>query len=149
MRANVQVRRFEPSDLERVLAIERDSFASEAWDQKLFDAYHRSCGELFLVAEVGRRVAGYALSCARLRDAELVSIAVDPDRRRHRVGRALLDVTRRKLREQSIKTWWLMVDTANEAAIAFYETYGFARKRRVKNYYRRGRDAWRMRLPIE
>jgi hypothetical protein len=32
----IEVKRFEPGDLERVLAIEQSSFAPDAWDQKPF-----------------------------------------------------------------------------------------------------------------
>src|ERR1700687_5251938 len=36
LEASIQIRKFEARDLERVLAIERDSFAGEAWSQRLF-----------------------------------------------------------------------------------------------------------------
>ena len=142
------VKRFEPGDLKRVLAIEQSSFAEDAWDQKLFLEYHRHCPDFFLVARLGRRVAGYAITCADSRNAELASIAVDPRDRGHGVARALLDYTRSQLRAKRIKTWWLMVATENEPGIRFYEAYGFKRTRLVKRYYGTGRDGYRMRLAL-
>jgi len=140
------VRQFQRDSLERILAIERHSFGRDAWNRKLFLHYFRECPGLFLVAIVGRRIAGYIIACAESRNAELASIAVDSRDRRQGVGRALLDDTLARLRAHGIKTWWLMVEVANEPAIQFYEKYGFTRTRRVKGYYGPGRDAWRMRL---
>ena len=131
-----------------MLAIEQASFLEDAWDQKLFLAYHRRCPELFLVAMKARRVAGYIITSAGSRNAELASLAVDPRHRRHGVGRILLDHTLTELYRRRVKTWWLMVEVNNESAICFYERYGFVRGRRVRRYYGAGRDGWRMRLAI-
>jgi len=144
--SRIEVRRFEPVDLKRVLAIEQSSFAKDAWDQKLFLEYHRHCPDLFLIARLGRRVVGYAITCADSRNAELASIAVDPRERRRGVAKALLEYTHSQLRAKKIKTWWLMVATENEPGIRFYEEYGFKRTRLVKRYYGAGRDGYRMRL---
>lgn len=148
MKPSIAVEPFEAGDLDGVLAIERASFAGDAWPKKLFVDYFRECPELFLVARRGKKLAGYIITCVGSRNAELVSIAVDPEARRRGVARALLDYTKAQLKSCRIKTWWLMVDLANESAIAFYEQYGFATIRRVKRYYGAGRDAWRMRLTL-
>src|SRR5260370_17370514 len=98
------VKCFEAGDLKRVLAIEQASFAEDAWDQRLFLEYHRDCPDFFLVARLGRRVVGYAITCADSRNAELASIAVAPRDRRHGVAKALLDYTHSPLRAKRIKT---------------------------------------------
>jgi ribosomal-protein-alanine N-acetyltransferase len=146
--SRIEVTRFEPGDLDRVLAIEQSSFAGDAWDSKLFLQYHRQCPDLFLVAELRRRIAGYAITCINYRGAELASIAVDPRDRRRGVANALLDYTRLHLRMKHIKTWRLMVATGNDPGIAFYEEYGFNRTRLVKRYYGPGRDGYSMRLTL-
>ncbi|HEY6391334.1 MAG TPA: N-acetyltransferase [Bryobacteraceae bacterium] len=148
MAPHIDVQRFEPGDLERVLAIEQASFAEDAWDQKLFLQYHRDCPDFFVIAKLGRRIAGYAITCAGSRNAELASIAVDPRDRRRGVARTLLHYTQSHLRAKKIKTWWLMVATGNEPGIRFYEEYGFQRTRLVKRYYGAGRDGYRMRLAL-
>jgi ribosomal-protein-alanine N-acetyltransferase len=144
LKPKIEVREFQSSDLDRILAIEQASFGSDAWDKKLFFAYHRKCADLFLIASAGRRVAGYSITCAGLRNAELVSIAVDPPDRRNGVAQALLDKTLAGLRSRRVKTCWLMVETGNNPAIRFYEKHGFTRAKIVKRYYGAGRDAWRM-----
>jgi ribosomal-protein-alanine acetyltransferase len=141
----VRIRKFEISDLDRILAIELASFGEDAWDEKLFRAFYRKCPDLFLVATIRRRVAGYIITCAGSRNAELASIAVDPREQGHGVGQAMLNHTLQELRTLRVKAWCLMVSTENESAIRFYEKYGFARQKIVKRYYGPGRNAWRMR----
>ena len=141
-----RIRKFETSDLERILAIERASFGNDAWDERMFLAFHRKCPDLFLVATVRRRIAGYTITCAGSRNAELASIAVDPRDRRTGVGEAMLNHTLAELRAYGVKMWWLMVETKNEPGIRFYEKYGFERNKIVKRYYGPGRHAWRMRF---
>ncbi len=150
MDRSIQVRPFEPKDLDRVAAIEKASFGADAWNPKLLLDYARTSPELFLIARSGRGIAGYIITVIprRSRTAELVSIAVDPRKRTRGVGRSLLEAARVQLQLRKIKTWWLMVATANETAIRFYERYGFARTRVVRGYYGAERDAWRMKIAL-
>jgi len=142
------VKRFEPGDLDRVLAIEKSSFSRDAWEAKLFLQYHRQCPDLFLIAKLGRRIAGYAITCVNYRGAELASIAVDPRDRRRGVAKALLDHTRSQLSGKLVKTWRLMVEADNEPGIRCYEEYGFKRTRLVKRYYGPGRHGYSIRVTL-
>jgi len=146
LKPNIEVRQFLRSDLKRVLEIEQASFGADAWDEKLFLAFYRKCPDLFLVANVRRHIAGYSITCAGARNAELASIAVHPRDRGRRVGQTLLNHTLFQLRALRVKTWWLMVETENEPALRFYEKYGFKREKIVKRYYGAARHAWRMRF---
>lgn len=139
-----RIRTFEIDDLDRVLAIELASFGKQAWDSKLFREYHRKCPDLFLVAVVGRRVAGYIITCVKGKHAGLESIAVDPCYRRSGVGTTMLDFTLEELRLKRVKTWGLMVAVDNDSGIAMYSSYGFKLIKRVKGYYAAGLDAWQM-----
>jgi ribosomal-protein-alanine N-acetyltransferase len=146
--SRVEIRPFESRDLDRILEIERASFGPDAWDRELFLEYFRRCPELFLVARHARRIGGYIITCTGPKEAELVSIAVDPGDRLRGLGQAMLDETLAQLRSHRLSTWWLMVATSNAPAIRFYERYGFVRKRRTKRYYGAGRDAWRMKFKL-
>ncbi len=126
-----------------MLAIERASFGKDAWPPELFLEYWRASPELFLVARLGRRIAGYSITRTNWRGAELESIAVDPPYRGRGIAQALLNATISRLRTRSLR---LMVGTDNESALRFYERFGFERVRKVARYYGAGRDAWRMRL---
>ena len=148
MAGRVEIRPFHPRDLDRVIEIEKASFGPDAWDRELFLEYFRRCPDLFLMARRARQIRGYIITCAGSRNAELVSIAVDPKDRQRGLGRAMLDETLTQLRSRRVRTWWLMVATTNESAMRFYEDYGFVRTRRSRRYYGAGRDAWRMRFRI-
>jgi [ribosomal protein S18]-alanine N-acetyltransferase len=143
-----RVRKSQLSDLDRILAIEQASFGKDAWPRKLFLEYYRKCPELFLVAIIDRHIAGYIITCAGARNAELASIAVRPRDRRHGVGQAMLDQTLAELRTRHVQTWWLMVEVDNQPGIGFYDKYGFRRTKIAKGYYGAGRDAWRMRYTV-
>ena len=138
------VRRLRRADLNRVLEIEHASFGDEAYDRNLFAEFFHKCGELFLVAEHGRKVRGYMIACIRGEQAELISVAVDPPARRRGAASALMESALRRLRRRGIARIGLMVRVTNDQARAFYERYGFEMVRRVSRYYEDGGDGWRM-----
>ncbi len=131
--------------MQRVVEIERASFGKDAWPAELFLEYWRASPQLFLIARVGRRIAGYSITRTNWRGAELESIAVDPLYRGRGVAQTLLNATISRLRAGALR---LMVETENEPALRFYQQFGFTRVRKVRRYYGPGRDAWRMRLTL-
>lgn len=146
----IHVRRLRASDLDRIVEIEHASFGKDAYDRNLFAEYHRKCGELFLVALEAHRICGYAVTCTRAdgRSAELISIAIDPKRRKKGVASLLLRSTIRRLRRRGVPRVTLMVKVTNRAARRFYEKWGFERTRLVKGYYEDGRDGLRMEAEV-
>lgn len=144
----VEVRRFNRRDLERVVAIERASFGKDAWQPELFLEYWRASPELFLIAKHCRGIAGYSITRTDWRGAELESIAVDPLCRGRGVAQTLLNATVARLQSQGASVLRLMAGVDNEPALRFYQQFGFIRVRKVKRYYGAGRDAWRMRLEL-
>ena len=138
-----RLRRFRPSDLDAVMAVERASFRRDAYPRDLFLEY-AAAGALFLVAEVPGGIAGYALACLRGERAELVSIAVHPSHRRSGAGKALLASVIRRLRRAGARRLTLTVKVTNRNAIRFYAGFGFRRLRRAPRYYEDGRDGWLM-----
>lgn len=129
--------------MKAIVAIERESFFKDAWPAEAFVEYWRESPELFLVARIDRRIAGYSIGRDTWRGAELESIAVRPRYRAQGVAQALLDATVARMQSSTLR---LMVSTENDTALRFYRAYGFVRTRRVKHYYGQGRDAWRMHL---
>jgi ribosomal-protein-alanine N-acetyltransferase len=148
MTATISIRLLKLSDLPRILEIEHASFGKAAYDRNLFADFYHKCGDLFLVAVRGGRVCGYMVTCTGGRTAsgraELVSVAVDPRHRTRGVASALMASTLRRLRRRGVLRFTLMVKVTNEAAIRFYEGFGFNRSRMVRGYYEDGADGWRM-----
>jgi [ribosomal protein S18]-alanine N-acetyltransferase len=143
--STISIERFERRHLKRVVAIERASFGRDAWPSQAFLDYWRESPDLFLIARIGRRIAGYSIASLYWRGAEIDSIAVHPRYRSRGVAQALLNATMADLRGITLR---LMVDTSNAAAVQLYRRYGFVRTRLVKDYYGPGRNAWRMRLDL-
>jgi ribosomal-protein-alanine N-acetyltransferase len=146
--SRIAVRRCLGADLPGVLEIEWASFATDAWPRELFVELLEESPRLFLVGSVEGRSAGYVAAVARTEAAELVSIAVHPRYRGRGVAAALLRRVLARLQKDGIGQCWLTVHPGNRGAIRLYKYFGFARVRRVKDYYSRGRDGLRMRLRL-
>lgn len=149
MSPGITVRPFERHDLKRIAEIERASFGADAWPSEGFLEYWEASPELFLVAHYGRRIAAYSIARTNWRGGELDSIAVAPQYRGQGLAKALLNCTIARLRSKHVRILRLMVSTSNDAAIRFYQSYGFARERRIHSYYGPDRDAWRMSLALQ
>lgn len=142
----IAIQRARLRHIDRILEIEAASFGRDAWDRPVFLEALDECADLFLIAQVGGAIAGYSITCIGRDAAELISIAVMPEARRHGTGAALMEWTLRVLRRRRIAAWRLMVGINNVTAIRFYRGLGFRRVRTVHDYYGRGRHAWRMEL---
>lgn len=133
----------------RVLRIEQSSFGAEAWPRQLFLELFDDCSELFVVAKLGGRIAGYMVTCVAKRQAEIVSLAVDPRYRRRGVADALMRHTLRALGKAGVRRAKLMVRTGNTAGVELYLALGFRRVRLVRRYYEDGGDGVLMARAIQ
>jgi ribosomal-protein-alanine N-acetyltransferase len=138
--APVEIVRFRPRHMASILEIERAAFAEEPYTRAIFRELYAECGELFLVAKLRRRIAGYIATCARDGTAEVVSLAVHPEHRRKGIAAALLEFTLKRLRGPVE----LMVRVDNQAAIRFYRRFGFRQVEKVPGYYEKGLAGLRM-----
>lgn len=141
----VRIRQYEPADMRRLLKLEAEAFAQDAWQRDLLDWYAQKHPGLFLVALVEARIAGYCIARPRGSDAaDIDSIAVLTRYRRQGIATALMKAALSRLRRRRITSIGLMVRRDNIAAIAFYKRFGFVRRRTVPDYYEDGTAAWRM-----
>lgn len=144
--AGIEIARFRPRHLRRILEIERACFPEDPYTRAIFRELYRDAGPLFLVAKVRRRVVAYMITCVcEDNTAELVSIAVLPDFRCQGVAAAMLEFACAALR---VPTLDLMVREDNAAAIRFYRRHGFRRLGLVPRYYSDGAPGVRMRLRL-
>jgi ribosomal protein S18 acetylase RimI-like enzyme len=98
-------------------------------------------------------VAGFVATAANGDTLDIIGIAVDSSQRRSGVGRALVRAVVEVARERRFRGVTLNVSTANDGAIALYESEGFVAVQRMRRYYnpRRfgdGGDAFRMVLDV-
>jgi ribosomal-protein-alanine N-acetyltransferase len=130
-------------------------------DQACFEpgiAYERSELRRFLslstaqavVVEVGGRIVGFAVGYLSVHQlGHVVTLDVAEENRGRAIGSALLTELLRRFEAAFVVEVKLEVDMENEAAIAFYERFGFGRKRRLPDYYGPNRPAWEMRLKLK
>ena len=149
MRALVTVRPFEKSDLPGILRIEKESFDRYAWPRDVFVEYARLVPDLFLVARVAGRIAGYSIACLSRHGAEIASLAVHPRHRKGGVATALLKAAVRKVRRSGAQAVRLMVRSQNQEALALYRKLGFVHTGTVPDYYEDGCSGWRMRIALD
>jgi ribosomal-protein-alanine N-acetyltransferase len=91
-------------------------------------------------------VIGYSITVLPARwageRAELVSVAVDPAYLGKGAAAAMLESTLRRLRRRRVTRLALTVKVTNLRARAFYDKYGFRKRRRVLAYYEDGEDGF-------
>lgn len=117
------------------------------WSADEFSALLASPGT-FVVGDA----AAFALGRAVLDEAELLTIATCPIRRRLGLGRARLASFEAEALTRGARTAFLEVARDNAAALALYETAGYRRTGLRRGYYRRpegaAADALLLRKPL-
>ena len=141
----LEIRRFTPSDLSRILEIERVSFSLDAFSERTFMGFYHECSDLFVVAEMDGKIVGYMITCSLPEKGYVASIAVDPVYRHKKVGRTLANFSFKQLRARDVKVVELEVRATNKEGIGFWKTLGFLPLRRVPRFYEDGEDALKMR----
>jgi ribosomal-protein-alanine N-acetyltransferase len=138
------IRQCTPQDLERIAAIERQSF-SDPWSFETFSATLALRHLRFLVAEEGGReggaggaaptVVGYVVALVMADEGEIADLAVAPSARRRGVARSLLERMMSDVMEAGVRAVYLEVRESNSGARALYEALGFERVGRRRGYY--------------
>lgn len=133
----LQIRKMQMADLDRVCAIEKNSF-SMPWSRKSFEEtlanpnvhYMVACGET-----EPELIMGYCGAYVILDEADINQVAVAEAYRKKGVGRQMLQAMLEQLQQIGVKAVTLEVRKSNEAAIALYESLGFIVEGVRKNFY--------------
>jgi ribosomal-protein-alanine N-acetyltransferase len=92
-------------------------------------------------AMIGGTMIGFILSRRAADEAEILSIAIAPARRRRGFARPLLDLHLRRLAGLGARTVFLEVDKHNAPAHALYKRAGFYEVAQRQGYYQGGNAA--------
>lgn len=122
-------------DIPAIAVIERESFG-DPWSEASFRGMFAHEGVIAIVSERDGGIVGYGIAWLVVDEAELVNLAVAPAARRAGVGARLLDAVLREVEARGGRTVHLEVRAGNVAAIALYQSRGFAAGARRKDYYR-------------
>ena len=138
---SLEIRHAQAEDLAEVVRIERAVPEAPHWGESVYrDMLLQDSGEITLnralfVAGNSERISGFAVVAVVADQAELESIAVDPERRRLGVGRALSDAIMVWGREAGAREMLLEVRSANAEARALYDRLGFKQTGLRRGYY--------------
>jgi len=127
-------------DLPEIVAIE-EAAHSHPWSEAVFEDCLRAGYRLDGAFDRGR-LLGYSVAMAVLDEWHLLNLCVDPACQRRGVGRFLLEKLLESARSEAASCLILEVRAGNRAAIALYESAGFADIGLRKAYYpaRQGRE---------
>lgn len=143
---DLRVRRAELSDLDELVALERDTFAGDRLSRAQYRRHLDSdSAQVWVASAHPRPFLGSAVLFFRKRSAvaRLYSIASSPEARGRGVGSALIAAAEGAAGQRRCRALRLEVRVDNAEAIRLYERLGFQRIGRYAHYYDDGADAWR------
>jgi [ribosomal protein S18]-alanine N-acetyltransferase len=137
-------------DIAPVAGIEGEVFATDPWSEAGFWSELAGVPEtrLYLVAEDGSGIVGYAGLVAVAHEADVQTVAVRPDRQGNGLGGRLLDQLIAEARRRDCSQVLLEVEAENTTAQFLYQGRGFERISVRRSYYGPGHDAVVMRLRL-
>ncbi len=104
---------------------------SPVWSAQTFKGFLESPGSILSVCE-----AGFALGRVIVDEAELLTLAVEPEAQRRGFGRFCLGTFEVEAKRRGAHRAFLEVAEANAAARSLYRRHGWAEDRVRRDYYR-------------
>lgn len=142
--ARLVCRKMTVDDAEAVAALDLKSFGEiDSWSTEYFFYAAQNERAEFLVVETAGKIVACAGADIFADAAEIVSFAVDPDRRNQGIGTRLLAKLIEVVKNRGATVFILEVRPSNKVAIKLYEKFGFQIVDREENYYW-DEDAWIM-----
>lgn len=125
--------------LEKLVELEQICF-SDPWSRASLEEELENSVAVFFTAMEGEEILGYAGMHCVLGECYLDNIAVFPDHRRKGVGKALLLGMEEEAKQRQGEFITLEVRVSNRGAIMLYESLGYEKVGRRKNYYGKPRE---------
>jgi len=116
-------------------ALHAPAFPPEPWDETALARLLALPGVFARLALAGDEPVGFVLARVAVDEAEILTLAVLPGRRRRGAGRALVTAVAAAARAAGGTRLYLEVAADNAAALALYRGQGFAEVGRRRGYY--------------
>lgn len=116
----------------------------ECWDERIIAGQLSQPGVFGLVDARG----GMILARLAADEAEVLTVAVVPERRQQGLGGRLMEAAANEARQRGAKVLFLEVSTRNPAARGLYQSLGFIQVGRRRGYYADGTDALTLRKTL-
>jgi ribosomal-protein-alanine N-acetyltransferase len=145
------IRKAEKSDLSHLAGLESLSFPQPWSAASLADALTQASNLILVVQEPGEGLLLSAYLILRLagEEAELLRLAVHPQRRRLGLGQALLTHALIELGSRQIRVCFLEVRADNQAALELYRHFPTRQVSSRPAYYRDGSDALILAIEVD
>lgn len=127
-------------DMPEVLAMETAAFGQDAWVEEEFYEILRKRNCIGMVAERGETLVGFMVYELHKCKLELLNFAVHPDRRRERVGHAMVSKLISKLSSHRRTRLDACVAERNVPAQSFFRAMGFKATGVLRDWFD-GQDA--------
>jgi ribosomal-protein-alanine N-acetyltransferase len=142
---NLLIEKFDPSNLNEILEIERNAFEKKkAFPKEYFLELSKKWPEGFLVAKLGKEIVGYAIGEKGKDSGLIVSVAVKREWKGRGIGKRLVEKLLENFKKEGMEIVFLHVREGNKEAINFYQALGFKIRERIENYYSNGENAYLM-----
>ena len=137
------IRRFTPTDYEKVIEIEKEAF--NEFNPLLFMMAYDSSSDGFLIAENNGCVIGFIVGIVSASDeVRILSLAVSPTYQNRGIATALLKKFIKIYRAKGILSIKLEVRASNLRAQKLYMSLGFNTVKIIPSYYTDGEDGFQM-----
>jgi len=140
-RAGAAIRAFRGEDVAPVTRILKRTPEAANWAAESYSEALSWPGVLALVSETEGKVSGFIIGRQVADEAEVLNLAVEPERRGKGEGGELLKKALEELRASGTRRVFLEVRESNETGIAFYAKRGFVKTGRREGYYREPEEA--------
>jgi ribosomal-protein-alanine acetyltransferase len=136
-------------DLPELCALSRAAIP-EPWSERaLAEEIARPGGTLWIArGRPGNALLGFLLGYTAVGELHILTLGVDPGRRRVGIGTALVRAVLGEARAAAVACAHLEVRASNDPARALYQGLGFVVVGRRPRYYRDGEDALLMSLDL-
>lgn len=140
MERKVFIRPMTEEDLERVTAIEGETF-SVPWTRDGFASALKMGGSRYLVAECGEEgIVGYCGYYSFMDEAEITNVAIAAPYRGQGYAKTMLQELLLQAKKDLIEKVVLEVRFSNAGAIGLYENMGFKKLGVRKDFYEKPRE---------
>lgn len=143
------LRGYEPRDFSALFKLDQSCFAagisySKTTLRYFLDLPNADC----IVAEDGKRIAGFVLSEENPPLAHIITLDVAESHRRQGLGSAMLCELEKNFARRRIRTVLLETAVDNEGAVAFWKSHGYRVEATLQRYYLGRLAAYEMRKKL-
>ena len=137
---DIKIRCMDVNDVDPVFSVEMQCF-STPWSRESFEYEMKENDKaIYVIAEYGGNVLGYAGMWKILDEDHITNIAVLREFRQKGIATMLIKKLLDLAKEASINSFTLEVKSTNDVAIKLYENFGFKKCGLRKGYYKDTQD---------